>query len=131
MLTRTGIGKNAKLCIMELKDEYEAPNKVLMQALAYTVFVRELLRSNSGNMWWELFGFNRSGNNPLSPQKPLALFSACVMPTSEKLDADKSFAGNALEIEGDVIELHYVYFKENDNKIESIWSSLPHTMPKG
>ena len=120
ILARTGTGgRNTYLCIMELKDENkksESAAVVMKQAVKYTVFIRELLRSEAGAVWWKLFGFG--GAIP----KKLVLFAACVMPDGE--DADISFAGNEYDICGDGIRLHYVYFKENNNQIEKVRTSL-------
>ncbi len=62
---------------MELKDENTAKEPLkdaLKQAIAYTVFIRELLRSEAGLAWWRLFGFGGS-----IPDR-LKLVAACVMP---------------------------------------------------
>lgn len=120
ILVRTGTGgKATNLCIMELKDENtkkEPPRKVIKQALIYATFIRELLRSNSGQDWWKLFGF--SSNIP----KKLVLFAACVMPSNE--NNDKSFAGMELDVNGDIIIPHYLYFNEEKNNIMNIDTSL-------
>ena len=119
ILARTGMGRG-KLCIIELKDEYskkEPPKVVLEQAIKYTVFIRELLRSESGANWWRLFG--RGGSIP----KKLTLFAACAMPYTN--DADTSFAGMEYGIGEDIIKLHYIYFEEANNAITKIHTSLP------
>ena len=129
ILARTGKGKHAKLCVIELKDENkdtEPVSDVLKQAIKYTVFIRELLRSNTGAAWWRLFGFNATGNNPI-PEN-LVIYTACAMP--DKPDADASFAGVEYSIGNDVIRLHYIYFNEDCNKINNIYSSLPYGTPK-
>jgi len=109
ILTRTGTGgKATHLCIMELKDNNEPsepPKDAMKQALAYTTFIRELLRSNAGAAWWKLFDFK--GQIP----EPLELYAACVMPSVPKYN-DTSFGAMKLGIDGDIIELHYVYFTE-------------------
>lgn len=88
ILARTGTGGRAtNLCIMELKDENikkELPKNVIKQALTYATFIRELLRSDSGQDWWKLFGFR--GN---IPQK-LVLFATCVMPSNENNDKSQN-----------------------------------------
>jgi len=120
ILTRTGTGGiNTYLCIMELKDENvksEPPKDALKQAIAYTSFIRELLRSEAGQEWWTLFGFN--GKIP----KQLTLYAACVMPSSNC--NDYSFRDMTLDIDGDTIKLHYVYFIEKNNKITEVDTSL-------
>ena len=120
ILARTGKGRGTKLCILELKDEYskkEPPKVVMEQAIQYTVFIRELLRSDAGANWWKLFGFG----GPI-PDK-LTLFAACAMPYTN--DADTSFAEMEYGIGGDIIKLHYIYFEEANNVITKIHTSLP------
>lgn len=120
IFTRTGTGGvNTYLCIMELKDENvksEPPKDALKQSIAYATFIRELLRSEAGQQWWTLFGFH--GEMP----KQLILYAACMMPSSSC--NDYSFKDMALEINGDVIKLHYVYFTEKDNEITEVDTSL-------
>lgn len=124
ILTRVRIGGRAtNLCIMEVKDENKAsepPTDAVKQAIAYATFIRELLRSESGQMWWKLFGF--SGNVP----KKLVLFATCVMPSNA--NNDYSFANMPLDIidnKGeDKILLHYLYFTEDNNEITDIDTSL-------
>ena len=126
ILARVGSGRHTRLCVIEVKDEYDAkepPQKVLQQAVAYAVFIRELLRSEAGPLWWRLFGFR--GEMPA----PLTLYAACAMPTqgsSGKPD-DESFAGTRLDVGGDSIECHYIYFnKAGDNaSLQSLKTSLP------
>lgn len=120
ILARTGTGGRAtNLCILELKDENtrkEPPRDAIKQAIAYSTFIRELLRSNSGETWWKLFGFG--GNIP----EKLVLFAACAMPSND--NNDYSFEGMELRIDSDIIKLQYIYFAEENNKITSIETSL-------
>lgn len=120
IFARTGTGGgNTFLCIMELKDENvksEPPKDALKQAIAYSTFIRELLRSECGQQWWALWGFN--GELP----KQLILYAACVMPSSSC--NDYSFNDMSLDINGDIIKLHYVYFVEENNRITKVETSL-------
>ena len=120
ILARTGTGGiNTYLCIMELKDENvksEPPKDALKQSIAYATFIRELLRSDAGRQWWALFGFKGE-----IPEK-LILYAACLMPSGAC--NDHSFKDMELEIEGDVIKLHYIYFVEKDNMITHVDTSL-------
>lgn len=124
ILTRVGTGGNdTRLCIMELKDENkqsEPPCETIKQAIAYATFIRELLRSKSGHLWWELFGFSGS-----VPQK-LVLYAACVMP-SNKYD-DKTFANLTFDFANnnsdDKIILHTLYFTETVTKNRSIINQI-------
>jgi hypothetical protein len=114
VLARTGKGgKATHLCIMELKDKNEKrepPKAAMKQAIAYVTFIRELLRSDAGPDWWNLFGFK--GNVP----EPLELYATCVMPSND--NNDYSFGNMELNIKRDIIKLHYIYFtEENGNKI--------------
>jgi hypothetical protein len=115
ILARIGKGKAVKLCIMELKDENnskEPPTKVIQQGIAYATFIRELLRSESGPLWWKVFGFG--GKLPLK----LKLWVACVLPSSPSNDT--SFSGQEIEIGQDTLQLHSIYFQEKDNQISQI-----------
>ncbi|MFH0847143.1 MAG: hypothetical protein V1894_03690 [Chloroflexota bacterium] len=120
ILTRVGRGRATHLCIMELKDvnkSTEPPKDTVKQAVAYTTFIRELLRSDSGKLWWKLFGF--SGEIP----NQLVLYAACVMPPNN--NNDYSFGGLALPVDRDTIVLHYLYFKEENNKLKFLSTSIP------
>ena len=119
ILSRIGAGNATKLCIMEVKDENvtkEPPTKAIKQALTYATFIRELLKSRSGEQWWKLFGFNRKRPDSL------ALGVACVMPSNQ--NDDTSFGGMKIEAEKDVFSLHYLYFEEKECRIKDIKSSL-------
>jgi hypothetical protein len=114
ILARSG----AKLTVIEVKDENtpkEPPQAALKQAIEYAVFIRELLRSKSGEKWYRLFGF--SGKLPRS----LTIRTACAMPDDIP---EKSFTGKTLPIENDAIECHYLYFTISGEKIAAIDSSL-------
>lgn len=118
ILARTEIGKNAKLIVIEVKDENkpnEPPIDVLKQAIQYAVFIRELLRSNCGNSWYKIFGF--SGEIP----KKLTIRVACAMPDD---NPDKSFERVKYPIGDDEIECHYIYFKYDGEKLSDFQSSL-------
>jgi len=120
ILTRIGSGGPAtNLGIIELKDEYkksEPACAVIKQALIYTTFIRELLRSEAGENWWKLFGFNNA-----LPKK-LVLYSICAMPYKD--GADTSFGGDGYVLEEDMIQLHYIYFAEENSNIKIICNSL-------
>ena len=120
ILARTGTGgRNTHLCILEVKDENkpsESADIVIQQALKYTVFIRELLRSEAGAVWWKLFGFNGAIHDTL------LLHTICVMPDNDNVDT--FFGGDKYDIDGDTIELHYIYFKEAENKIKITCTSL-------
>jgi len=123
ILARVGTGGKRHLCIIELKDEYKKskpPSHAIEQAIKYTVFIRELLRSKSGATWWKLFGYN----GPIP--KSLELFAACAVPYIP--DADTSFAGDKYGISDDNVHdfiiLHHIYFKDLGDRIEIPDTSL-------
>jgi len=118
---RSNDADEERLCIIELKDE-NVPNEpvemVVQQALVYAVFIRELLRSESGELWWRFFGFD----TPL-PEK-LVLIAASMMPDVSaeysSSNVDEVFGGYQLHLEegsDDVIELHYIYFNKEENGV--------------
>jgi hypothetical protein len=119
ILTRIGTGGATKLCVMEVKDENvpkEPPGKAIQQALAYATFLGKLLKSESGQQWWNIFGFN--GDLP----GHLDIYVCCVMPSIE--NNDTSFSGKMINLSGDNLLLDYIYFNERDNCIVDIESSL-------
>ena len=126
IISRIGKGGATKLCIMELKDENkpsEPPSKVILQGLAYAVFILELLRSDSGAEWWKIFGF--SGKLPVY----LELYVTCVMPSIEKNET--FFGGTIINNGKDSFNLNYIYFDEEDHKVTGIKTSLKQCIVKG
>ena len=118
ILARFGKGK-VRLCIMEVKDEnkkQEPPRKAIIQALSYATFISKLLKSPGGEKWWKIFGFN---GKVLSH---LELIVACAMPSIENNDV--SFQNKTIQVNNDSFNLQYIYFKEKDNKILEIETSL-------
>jgi hypothetical protein len=107
ILARIGTGgKSTRICIMELKDENnskEPPLDVMKQAIVYTTFIHELLRSNTGPSWWTLFGFKQS-----IPEH-LELFAACVMPSGK---SNVRFDDICLDVGNDKIKLGQLYFDD-------------------
>ncbi len=111
ILARVGNGRSTKLAVLELKDGYsknEPAEKAIHQAIAYAAFIRELLRSESGEKWWEFFGF---GGN--IPQK-LEIKAIIVMPYYD--NAETNFGGTELPVGNDVIKLGYIYRSNNPAK---------------
>ena len=81
ILARVGSGRSTYLAVLELKDENtksEPPHKAVCQAIAYATFLRELIRSESGQKWWNFFGFG--GSIP----KELSLKAIITMPYRNK-----------------------------------------------
>ncbi len=120
ILCRVGAGAGTKLCVMELKQKGTLPKDALIQGLAYATFIRALLRSKSGQDWFKIFGFKR-----VLPKQGLKMHIACAMPSSIK--NDYSFANEIIAFDdgtSDKFELHYIYFKEANNIIIDVDTSL-------
>lgn len=119
ILSRIGIGSGTRLCIMEVKDENiakEPPTHAILQGLAYATFIRELLRSDSGQLWWQIFGFK--GKLPARLDIPVV----CVMPSTQCNDF--SFQDKKISIDNDLFSLNYIYFTEKNNAIVDVVTSL-------
>ena len=119
IFARTGKGsRDTDLTVIEVKVENNSkvlPQGALKQGLEYAVFIRELLRSEKGQDWYEIFGF--SGKLP----KKIKIRVACAMPDDF---IDKSFENKKHVIGCDEIECHYIYFKYDGKKITNLHSSL-------
>jgi hypothetical protein len=118
IFTRTGKGGSRYLTVIEVKDENnskEPPKDALKQAIQYAIFIRELLRSNSGKNWYKLFGF--TGEIP----KTLTIRAVCAMPDDI---IDTSFAKKSYAIGNDLIECHYIYFKYDGKQVFDFQTSL-------
>lgn len=127
---------HSNLTIIEVKDENirkEPPQKAMKQAISYAVFIRELLRaeqkSERKNTWWKLFGYKREF------PKSLHLNVAIAMPFADKVNNNGEnvyFKDNNKPIRlkinddsgDDILELHYIYYKEDDGKILEIETSF-------
>lgn len=117
--------RDNRFAIIELKDENkpeESQAMTLQQALCYATFVASLLRSESGNKWWNIFG--RAGEIP----EELHLDAVTLMP-----DEGKSEEGDLSEITIDslntIIHPHTLYFKTNkEGNPECIYGTLKETL---
>lgn len=118
IFARTGRGHATYLTVIEVKDENnskEPPTDALKQAIQYAVFIRELLRSDCGENWYKIFGFN--GAVP----KNLTIRAVCAMPNDI---LDQSFAKQTYLIGVDKIECHYIYFKYDGKQLSDFHISL-------
>lgn len=101
-------GNQSRLTVIELKKNSAIPfKKVLRQAIAYAVFIRELARSPSGPDWMK---FWRPRNKPWQGES-FTINAVAAMPMPED-EPDLSFAGMRLPVEGggptDFIEVHWL-----------------------
>jgi hypothetical protein len=118
IFARTGRGLATYLTVIEVKDENnskEPPEDALKQSIQYAVFIRELLRSDCGENWYKIFGFN--GAIP----KNLTIRAVCAMPND---NSDQSFAKQTYLIGVDKIECHYIYFKYDGKQLSDFQTSL-------
>jgi hypothetical protein len=116
-----GIGNT--LAIIEVKDfksslgSNETFEKVMGQAVAYTTFIRELLRSENTNAekWWKIFGFNNKYGIP----DKLTFKTIVAMPREDVTNSEvkEVFEQRYLAIENDEIELNCLlyYFDKTEN----------------
>jgi hypothetical protein len=122
ILCRIRRNNDVVLGIVEVKDENivnEPPEKALEQALSYSIFIRELLRDKEcGQIWWELFGFHS-----LLPKNGLKLIAACAMPYGKNADKTICKGWRVVFENDDQIELHYIFFKEENNTLKELNSS--------
>lgn len=95
--------RNGILTVIELKDEYQNPDEVICQAIAYATFIVELCNTKARSDFWKLCGF---GNDS---QKLINV--ACMLPASVE-KAEPSFAKEIVEVPHSDIRLclHYIYF---------------------
>ena len=115
ILARFGRGAKTQLCVIEVKDEAEPPEKVICQAVAYAVFLRELLRSPGGADWYKIFGFKRE------LPKNLEIIACTAMPLGEKTASN--FEGTEIPLgDFDKIVLRSIYFVEHECKLTGfVW----------
>jgi hypothetical protein len=122
------ISRTEKAVSFQLKDEnktQEPPAKVILQGLAYATFIRELIKSDSGQQWWRIFGFG--GKLP----RQLELYVVSVMPSRKNKDEnDRSFADAIIKTGEDSFHLDYLYFHELDNNLVDIETSLKQCVVK-
>ena len=113
MLARLGVG-NPCLSVIELKKPGSGSVQDTMeQGIAYTTFLVKLLRSKSGQDWYNIFEYKRK-----LPAK-LALNCVVAMGKGNKFDPQTLPIGN------DEIRLHYMYYEERDKGIAITDTSLP------
>lgn len=117
ILARRKKGNKTYICVIELKDENksdENPKIAMKQAIVYSVFIRQLLRSEKagGQKWYNRFGF--SGNLP----KDLIIKCAVAMPDISEDDFDfindTPFLEIGDEAHKDKLELSFINILDTD-----------------
>ena len=123
ILARIGHGGPATyLAIIELKDKFEEtelPEDAICQAIAYATFIRELLRSEGGQDWWNFFGFK--GNLP----EKLKLYAIIAMPNNVNAIKKFDYSEDDKKLGADdVLEIGYIYLKDGNLPLE-VSENLP------
>lgn len=109
ILLRRTLGSKVIISIMELKNpehKYK-PDRVILQALAYAVFIRELIRTDSSNLWWKMF--INGGQTPV--EKKLNIEAVVTLSTDQGVPP---FAGTKVKIGDDEISLEYLFLKKDN-----------------
>lgn len=119
ILARVKHGANTNLCVIELKKEpLKSEQKAHIfrgQGLGYAVFLRELLRSESGQDWYKIFGY--SGNIP-----DKLTIDVCIAAPTGKYDVTTEPAD--VHLGQDVIRFKYLTFEPDNKSITSIKTDL-------
>lgn len=116
---------DCRLCIMEVKDETntsEPQSVVIQQALTYATFIANLLRSESKEIWWSLFGFK--SNLP----EHLHIDVVSLMPEKQVADGhvDSEYVLEGLDC---TLHTYSLYFDENKLKNREMFE-FTGTLPK-
>lgn len=117
ILARRKKGARSFPVVIELKDKYqsnERPERAIKQAIAYGVFLRELLRSEEacGTAWYQLFGFQADKDVPLLPES-LVIKCAVAMPDIPDTTIKHFSELESIRIEHDILELHCIRLNSN------------------
>ena len=95
ILSRIKLKGESRICVMEVKDENkesESQADAMEQALSYATFVVKLIRSKSGQLWWDFF-MGRESDSRQIPSN-LNIDVVTIMPTGET----KEFANKIIEV---------------------------------
>ena len=118
ILARVKQGAKTNLCVIELKKDFikkeHDAHIIRGQGLAYAVFLRELLRSNSGKDWYKIFGYAGELPNSLAIEVCIAVPKGIceILPENQ-----------VVQIENDKIHFKHICF-ETKEIITSITSNL-------
>lgn len=95
--------KETRLTVIEVKDKEEKGesfNEAMNQAIAYAVFIRELIRSSCGESWMKIWGINSD------IKESITINAVVAIPVDSNHIAD--FQGKDIYLGKDKIELHYM-----------------------
>ena len=100
---RRKTGNESRLTVIEVKDKperNESFKEAMFQAIAYAVFIRELIHTPYGSKWMEIWGIDDKRKNGITINAVVAI------PVSDETIPD--FCGQQIVLEDDIIELHYM-----------------------
>lgn len=123
ILARVRNAKNeSRVTIIELKDENresESQELAMSQALIYATFISKLLRSNSGQNWWQLFG----NTGEINKDETIHLNVVTIMPEGQSTEGNL----DSIEVEDCNVTLHLFtlyYSEDKDGNPEKFSGSL-------
>lgn len=96
-------GNESRLTVIEVKDKperNESFKEAMFQAIAYAVFIRELIHTPHGNKWMEIWGINNKKTSGITINAVVAI------PVGDEEIPD--FCGQGIKLGNDTIELHYM-----------------------
>ena len=103
-----------RLCVMEVKDENvssESLYDAMTQAVTYATFIAKLLRSKSGQKWWDFLMNRQHGKS-----KPIPLHLNIDVVTIMPKGNTPEFCNKELEIAGCMTTLHcHSLYYDNDS----------------
>ena len=103
----------SRLCVMEVKDqniESESQADAMGQAVAYAVFIAKLLRSESGQAWYDFFMNRKEKKERGNVPKKLHIDVVTVMPHGDT----EEFCNKDLDVDGldTTLHCHTLYFDD-------------------
>ena len=114
ILTRTRV---RKLTIFEIMKENQTEESAFTQATDKAVFLLNLMDSTSGDKFYKIMGYHG--------RKPSRLnVKVCIAVDEKSSSKLKKFEPYTIQYGANSIEYHYMYFREDKNKITSIKTSV-------
>ena len=117
ILVRTKVRRITIINTLDPTNENETTEDLLAKATEQAIFLINLLRSESGNLWYKIMGFKG--------QIPSTITIKVCSAIPNKLESkEKAFEPFQLKYGNDNIEYHYLYYGEGKNAISSLKTSL-------
>jgi hypothetical protein len=111
---RKGKDNKVRLSVWELKRPGEYRHAA-SQAYIYAIQLLRILRSGEGKKWYKVFGFN--GAVPKSLEIEAVVAITRNQASEKKFTNDQKMLGENNKINGDIIKLYAVYYKEKPDAI--------------